>query len=291
VSRSTLSRAGGGGTKVAVVTGAASGIGRALAHELAGRGYAVAISDIGEAALEATARELRDGGAQVHVEVVDVADRDAVHRHADAVVEAFGRVDMLVNNAGVAMSAWASEQRHEDLRWLMDIDFFGVVHGTEAFFPHLIASGKGYLANVSSVFGFIGVPKQSAYNAAKFAVRGYTEALRQEVRLQGLPVTVCCVHPGGIRTGIAQAARFGAGEDAIRSQALFDRVAMTSPESAARTIVNGVLRGRARINVGADAHLLDLGSRLLGPAYQPLAVRLLRFTELGRRRLGAGADQ
>ena len=140
-------------------------------NELAGRGYAVAISDIGEAALQATVQELRDRGVRFHAEVVDVADRDAVHRHAAAVVEAFGRVDMVINNAGVAMSAWGNEQRHEDLRWLMEIDFFGVVHGTEAFFPHLVASGKGYLANVSSVFGFVGVAKQSAYNAAKFAVR------------------------------------------------------------------------------------------------------------------------
>ncbi|MTV24738.1 SDR family NAD(P)-dependent oxidoreductase [Nitriliruptoraceae bacterium ZYF776] len=268
--------------KVAVVTGAAGGIGRALAFEFGRRGFAVAVSDVGEAALTKTVRDLTDAGVRTLDEVVDVADRDAVHAHAARVVDAFGRVDVVVNNAGVAMSAWASSQRHEDLRWLVDVDFYGVVHGTEAFLPHLIASGDGYLANISSVFGFVGVPKQSAYNAAKFAVRGYTEALRQEVALQGHPVSVSCVHPGGIRTDIARSARLGDGEDAAATSALFDALARTTPEQAARTIVAGLRRRKARILVGPDAYLFEAAHRVLGAGYQPLFTAVLRRTELGR---------
>jgi short-subunit dehydrogenase len=164
----------------------------------------------------------------------------------------------------------------EDFKWVMDIDFWGVAHGTRAFLPHLIASGDGHVVNVSSVFGLIGVPKQSAYNAAKFAVRGFTEALRQEMKLENQPVAVSCVHPGGIRTNIANAARMGKSENAVAQRKGFDKLAMTTPEKAAETIVKGILKNESRILVGPDAWGIDAINRLLGSAYQPLVERFSR---------------
>ncbi|MDX5298603.1 MAG: SDR family NAD(P)-dependent oxidoreductase, partial [Gammaproteobacteria bacterium] len=179
---------------------------------------------------------------------------------------------------GVALSASITETTDEDLEWLMNIDFWGVVHGTRAFLPHLIASGDGHVVNISSLFGLIAVPKQSAYNAAKFAVRGYTEALRQEMILENQPVQVSCVHPGGIRTNIANAARMGKSENKAGQAAAFDKLAMTTPEQAARIIVNGIKRNEARILVGPDAKLIDGMQRVLGSYYMPLVQRFSRKT-------------
>ncbi|MFA9431474.1 SDR family NAD(P)-dependent oxidoreductase [Egicoccus sp. AB-alg2] len=250
--------------RVAVVTGAGSGIGRALAWRLAGHGFALAVSDVDEAGLKETVARLEPYGP-VLAEHLDVRERAAVQAHAQAVEECFGRVDLVVNNAGVALHASVLEQEHEDVRWILDVDFWGVVHGTEAFLPRLLAAGGGHLVNVSSVFGLVGVPKQSAYNAAKFAVRGYTEALQGELALARAPVTAHCVHPGGVRTEIARRARVGVSEDAERTAAVFDRIARTSPDAAARAILRGVRRGRPRILVGTDAHVIDALQRLLGP--------------------------
>src|SRR5882757_4357607 len=193
--------------RVAVITGAGSGIGRALALELAGRGARLALSDIDEVAVADTAAHCEKAGAQAKGYRLDVADRAAVTAHADAVAAEFGQVNLVVNNAGVAVMATVEEMSYADLDWIVGINFWGVVHGTKAFLPHLIASGDGHLVNVSSVFGFVGVPTQSAYNATKFAVRGFTEALRQEMLIEKKPVGVHCVHPGGIDTNIARAAR------------------------------------------------------------------------------------
>ncbi|MEC8896759.1 MAG: SDR family NAD(P)-dependent oxidoreductase, partial [Pseudomonadota bacterium] len=191
--------------KVAVVTGAGSGIGRSLAKSLAARGCRLALSDVNEAGLAETAASL--GGAEVKTYRLDVSDRDAIYAHAAQVRKEFGQVNLIINNAGVALSATVREMTDADFKWVMDIDFWGVAHGTRAFLPYLIESGDGHVVNISSVFGLIGVPKQSAYNAAKFAVRGFTESLRQEMKLENQPVQVSCVHPGGIRTNIANAAR------------------------------------------------------------------------------------
>jgi NAD(P)-dependent dehydrogenase (short-subunit alcohol dehydrogenase family) len=253
--------------RTCVVTGAGSGIGRALAVELAGRGARLALSDVDEASAQATAVSCLGLGADARSYRLDVADRAAVFVHAEQVVSDFGAVHLVVNNAGVALHGPVTELTDEDFRWVMDIDFWGVVHGTQAFLPHLAASGDGQLANVSSVFGLVAVPKQAAYNAAKFAVRGFTEALRQEMRLAGTPVAVSCIHPGGVRTAIAQRARATASEDKAEMARTFDKLARTSPPRAARAILRGLERDRARILVGADARFLAALPRLLGAGY------------------------
>lgn len=254
--------------KVAVVTGAASGIGRNLALELAGQGCRLAVSDLNAAGLAETVTACRQLGAEVRAYALDVADRDAVFAHADQVVRDFGRVNLVINNAGVALSAPVLDISHEDFQWLMNIDFWGVVHGTQAFLPHLIASGDGHVVNISSIFGVIGVAKQGAYNAAKFAVRGFTEALYQEMRAEGRPVAVSCVHPGGIQTGIARSARMGPNENKKAQSDYFDRkLAITPPEKAAKIIVRGIRAEKARILVGPDAVLADFFNRLLGSVY------------------------
>ncbi|MBW7471915.1 SDR family oxidoreductase [Marinobacter sp. M216] len=260
--------------KVAVVTGAGSGIGRALALALAKRGCRLAVSDVNESGLAETVDALK--GTEVKSYHLDVSDRDAIYAHAAAVAKDFGQVNLVVNNAGVALSASVREMTDEDFKWVMDIDFWGVAHGTRAFLPHLIASGEGHVVNISSVFGLIGVPKQSAYNAAKFAVRGFTEALRQEMKLENQPVAVSCVHPGGIRTNIANAARMGKSENAAAQRKGFDKLAMTTPEKAAEIIVKGILRDESRILVGPDAWGIEAINRLLGAAYQPLVERFSR---------------
>ncbi|GAB3476516.1 SDR family NAD(P)-dependent oxidoreductase [Amycolatopsis cihanbeyliensis] len=266
------------GGKVAVITGAGSGIGRALALDLAARGARLAVSDVDSVRIADTAAHCEKIGAEVRSYRLDVADRAAVLAHAEDVAADFGTVNLVVNNAGVALTSSVAEMEWEHLDWLMGINFWGVVHGTKAFLPHLTASGDGHLVNVSSVFGFIGVPTQGAYNAAKFAVRGFTEALRQEMLLERGPVRVSCVHPGGIKTNIARDSRGLQGAEAAKAVRAFDGVARTSPEAAAAAIVRGVQRNRARILIGADARIIDLLPRVLGAGYQ-------RLVTLGARRL------
>ena len=272
--------------RVVAVTGAASGIGRALAHELVARGAHVALSDVDDSGLADAVLACEGRGVKVTSAVVDVADRDAVLRWADDVVAEHGSVNVVVNNAGVALSATVAAMREEDLRWLMDIDFWGVVHGTQAFLPHLEASGEGHVVNISSVFGLMAIPTQSAYNAAKFAVRGFTDALRMELEIAGSCVSATTVHPGGIRTNIARNARMDpsmapiAG-DADGARDGFDRVARTTPEAAARQILDAVARDRRRALIGPDAVAFDLVSRL--PAAVPQRVMVLG-SRLGRFR-------
>ncbi|SEP49669.1 SDR family NAD(P)-dependent oxidoreductase [Amycolatopsis saalfeldensis] len=269
--------------KVAVITGAGSGIGRALALELALRGARLALSDVDSKALAETVASANERGAEARGYPLDVADREAVLAHAEAVVADFGQVNLVVNNAGVALGATVEEMSFKDFDWLMGVNLGGVVNGTKAFLPHLIASGDGHLVNVSSVFGFIGVPTQSAYNAAKFAVRGFTEALREEMLAARHPVGVSCVHPGGIKTNIVRHSRGGGDEDKEAAAAGFEKIAMTTPEKAARTILRGVERRAGRILIGPDAYVLDAIPRVLGSAYQrPLAT----LTRLGLKRSG-----
>jgi short-subunit dehydrogenase len=273
--------------RTAVVTGAGSGIGRALAVELARRGSRLAISDIVHERVAETASLCRAEGATVRSYQVDVADRAAVQAHADEVAADFGAVHLAVNNAGVALVATVEESRWADLEWLFGVNLWGVLHGTKAFLPYLIASGDGHLVNISSIFGFVGVPSMSAYNASKFAVRGFTEALRQEMIVQRRPVSVTCVHPGGVRTDIARSARLGAsvrGERARRVRRA-GRLLVTTPEGAARAILRGVDRRAARVLIGPDARLLDLSVRLFGAGYQrPTALA----ARIGGRRYGLG---
>jgi NAD(P)-dependent dehydrogenase (short-subunit alcohol dehydrogenase family) len=253
--------------KVCVITGAGSGIGRALALDLGRRGARLAISDVnGEAAAD-TARLC---GAESYR--LDVSDRAAVFTHAEEVRERFGVVNLVINNAGVAMHQDVLETSVEDYEWIMGINFWGVVYGTKAFLPHLIDSGDGHLVNISSLFGLIAVPGESGYNATKFAVRGFTEALRQEMLAAGHPVGVSCVHPGGIKTSIARSARVPGG-DSTEVATSFEKIARLSPEQAAQIILRGVQRGRPRILVGGDARAVDLLQRVLGSGYQQLVYR------------------
>lgn len=259
--------------KVAAVTGAGSGIGRATALLLARHGAHVAISDIDLASVEETAEQCRRLGVKVSAQRLDVADRAAVHAWADATVAAHGHVHVVVNNAGVGLGATVESMSYEDFEWLMNINFWGVVYGTKAFLPHLKAAGEGHIVNISSVFGLIAVPTQSAYNAAKFAVRGFTEALREELEIEGSTVGVTCVHPGGIRTNIARKARVRGAEDwgvedAAAAAVQFDKIAKTEPEDAAKDIVSAILGNRRRQLIGLDAHLIDWMQRLLPESYQ-----------------------
>jgi NADP-dependent 3-hydroxy acid dehydrogenase YdfG len=254
--------------KVAVITGAGSGIGRALALELAERGTRLALSDVDESRVTDTASRCEKLGAEARPYVLNVANRQAVLDHADEVAQDFGGVNLVVNNAGVALADNVEDMTWDDLDWIMNIDFWGVVHGTKAFLPHLIASGDGHVVNVSSVFGFIGVPTQSAYNAAKFAVRGFTEAFRQEMIAARHPVKVSCVHPGGIKTNIARDARGLGSANKEKSAASFEKIARTTPEQAAKVIARGVERNKPRILIGADAYVLDAIPRLFGARYQ-----------------------
>ena len=264
--------------KVVVVTGAGSGIGRALALDVARRGGILAISDWDEVGLVETARLVRElTGQDPRADKVDVRDRAAVREHAEAVVAEHGRVNVVVNNAGVALHGDFEEVDYADFEWVMDVDFWGVVHGTKEFLPHLIASGDGHVVNVSSLFGLLGMPGQTAYNSAKFAVRGFTEALRTEMLVAGHPVAVTCVHPGGIRTGIARNARVTRSHDQAQVAKHFDtRLARMTPERAAHVIVEGVLAGKPRVVVGADAKLLDAFVRVVGPRYQRVVARAAR---------------
>lgn len=266
--------------KVVVITGAAGGMGREMAVLAARHGAHLAISDVDAAGLDSTVdlvqRQGTGGEHRVHAQVLDVADRSAVVAYAAAVVEHHGRVDMLVNNAGVTATGDFEDMTYEDFDWIVGINFGGVVSGTKEFLPHLIASGEGYLVNISSLFGLLSVPGQSAYNATKYAVRGFTEAVREEMLVNRHPVSVTCVHPGGIKTGISRNGRKAAGLDASAIDELFDRQLATMPaDKAARIILEGALRRRPRQLVGLDAHLLHHFARLTGARYQDVVAKVV----------------
>lgn len=267
----------GFGGKVAVVTGAGSGIGRALALELGRSGASVAICDVDIDGLGETETQLKAIGAPVKADRIDVTERESFIAYADAVHEHFGKVNQIYNNAGIAFTGDIEVSSFKDIERVMDVDYWGVVNGTKAFLPHLIASGDGHVINISSVFGLFGVPGQAAYNSAKFAVRGFTEALRQEMILAGHPVRVTTVHPGGIKTAIARNATAAEGLDATELASVFDkRMASTSPRRAARIILEAVRKNKARVLVGPDAKVLDAVVRLTGSGYQQLFLPVLR---------------
>jgi len=261
--------------KVVVITGAGSGIGRALAVNVARRGSLLALSDVDEAGLAETVALARKSGA-VHVKSdrLDVADRDAFARYALDVVQELGRVNVIINNAGVALAGDFNDLEYADIDWIIGVNFWGVVHGTKEFLPHLIASGDGHVVNLSSLFGLVSMPGQSMYNATKYAVRGMTEALREEMLIAGHPVGVTAVHPGGIKTAIARNARVSAKESKEQTAHLFDeKLARMTPERAAEIIVHGILKNRARVLVGIDAHAVHHFAKLLGSRYQDVVAR------------------
>ena len=262
--------------KVAAVTGAGSGIGQALAVELARSGAKVAISDVDTEGLAQTEERLKAIGAPVKADRLNVIEREAFLAYAEAVNEHFGKVNQIYNNAGIAYTGDIEVSQFKDIERVMDVDFWGVVNGTKAFLPHLIASGDGHVINISSVFGLFAVPGQAAYNAAKFAVRGFTEALRQEMVLAGHPVGVTTVHPGGIKTAIARNATAAEGIDRDELANTFDkRLANTSPERAARIILEAVRKNKARVLVGPDAKALDIMVWLTGSGYQRIVGRTI----------------
>ena len=269
--------------KVAVITGAGSGIGQALAVELARSGAKLAISDIDTESLAATEERLTAIGAQVKSDRLDVTEREAFLAYADAVNDHFGTVNQIYNNAGIAFTGDIEISQFKDIERVMDVDYWGVVNGTKAFLPYLIASGDGHIVNVSSVFGLFAVPGQAAYNSAKFAVRGFTEALRQEMILAGHPVKVTTVHPGGIKTNIVRNMSAVDGVDKDELVQTFDKwLAGTSPHKAARIILDGVRKNKARVLVGPDAKVLDIMVRLTGSGYQRLVTAVTARAMPGR---------
>ncbi len=262
--------------KVVVITGAGSGIGRELALGAAGQGALLAISDWSEQGLAETVDLLKAAGVrELRSDLVDVSDRGAMRAWASAVAEQFGRVNMVVNNAGVSVTGDFEEMSYEDFDWIVGVNLTGVVNGTKEFLPHLIASGDGHLVNISSLFGLISMPGQTAYNATKYAVRGFTEALREEMLVNGHDVGVTCVHPGGIKTGISRNGRKTASQDAAAIDSLFEnKLARTTAEKAAKVILKGALAGKARVLVGADAHVMHHFAKLSGSRYQDVVARL-----------------
>lgn len=263
--------------KCAVITGAGSGIGRALAQQLNREGCELYISDINADSLAETAAGLARQDTPCDQQVLDVADRAAMHAWADRIGQQRGSVDIVINNAGVGLGDTVEEMSYENLDWMMGINFWGVIQGSMAFLPLLRKASQGHLVNISSLFGIVALPTQSAYNAAKFAVRGFTESLRQEMK--GTNVHVCCVHPGGIKTNIARASR--GGDDSLSPDdrdARFQKLAMTTPESAAAQILRAVDKKKPRLMLGLDAKIISLVSRLF-PVRYPEILRLGSLTE------------
>ncbi|SMD19607.1 SDR family NAD(P)-dependent oxidoreductase [Kibdelosporangium aridum] len=258
-----------------IITGAASGIGRSLAQRLSRLGSPVAIADINETELEKTAASL---SGPVLTRVMDVSDAADQRRFAEEVREWLtAPLAAVFNNAGVATSSRVIDAIPEDDDWLHNINFHGVVNGTRAFLPILVEQDEGVIVNTSSVFGLLGMPTQSAYCASKFAVRGFTDSLRQELR--GTGVSAVNVHPGGIDTNIVRNGRFpvdpeGRGRTKEVLAAQFQNIAMTSADKAAQIIHRGVERGKARILVGPDAYVFDLLARVAPTHYFPLLARI-----------------
>jgi len=258
--------------KVAVITGAGSGIGRELARQLAGHGARLALSDIDTAALEETRRLC--GGAEVRTWRVDVANRQQVFAHADDVSRDLGPADFVFNNAGTTLIATVEHSTIEEIEWLLGINLWGVIYGTKAFLPAMLERRSGCIVNLSSIFGLVGVPTQSAYNMSKFAVRGLTESLWRE--LEGTGVRAVSVHPGGIRTNIDKAGRLGSRADAYERDMLagVGDFLTTPPEQCAADILRGVERGETRILTGHHARTVDRVARLMPRSYGRLFKRL-----------------
>jgi short-subunit dehydrogenase len=271
--------------KVAAITGAASGMGRQLAIQLAGHGCHLALSDVNESGLAETQALAQQANRSVRISVrkLDVADREAVFAWADATAREHGKVNLVFNNAGVGLSGTAEATKIEDFTWLMNINFWGIVHGTQAFLPHLKDAGDGHIINTSSLFGLLASPGTSAYHAAKFAVRGYTESLRQELDMMKCGVSATCVHPGGIKTAIARNARTdesiaALGMDPQTSKEKFSKNLITSAEQASAVILKAVQHDKRRVLVGWDAVVLDKVQRLFPAAYAVIIGMIIRRT-------------
>jgi len=256
----------------AAVTGAAGGIGRALALELAARGCDLALADRDEAGLQAVAAEIAKAGQRkVTVHRVDVGEPSQIADFAQAAISAHPGLNIVVNNAGVALLGQFTEIDQAQFDWLMNINFWGVVHSTRAFLPHLARQRAAHIVNLSSIFGIIAPPGQTAYAAAKFAARGFSESLRHELQTANSPVRLTVVHPGGVATNIARNSRTGIGvtDNAQRAEAIerFDKVAKTTPQAAALRIIQGIEKNKPRILIGNDARMIDILQRLRPGTY------------------------
>lgn len=260
--------------KVAAITGAGSGIGQQLAVLLAKQGCHLSLSDINEQGLQKTVELLKPYNTiTVTTKTLDVSDRDAVKQWAQDTVQDHGSVNMIFNNAGVALGSTVEGASYEDLEWIVGINFWGVVYGTKEFLPFIKQTKDGHIINISSLFGLTAQPTQSGYNATKFAVRGFTESLRQELDIEKSGVSSLCVHPGGIRTNIAKAAKMSdnlnsLGMDPNKSIQNFDKLLRTPPEEAARQILQAVLKNKRRLLIGSDAKILDAFQRVFPTGYQ-----------------------
>ena len=270
----------------AAVTGAASGIGRALALELAARGADLALADRDEAGLQTLASEI-GGKVKVSLHRVDVGEVREITEFAERAIAAHPALNIVVNNAGVALLGQFSEIDQAQMEWLFNINFWGVVHATRAFLPHLSKQREAHIANLSSIFGIVAPPGQTAYAAAKFAVRGFSESLRHELWAAKSPVRLTVVHPGGIATNIVRNSRTGSGvtDNARRSQSIdrFDQIAKTTPQAAALRIIDGVENNRPRVLIGNDARMMDILQRLRPATYWvPLARRIEKMAKAGK---------
>lgn len=271
--------------RVAAITGAASGIGKALSGELAGKGCDLALVDVDEAGLALTAESLRDSGRKVSLHVADVADVDRMQRLPGEVVGEHGHVHIVVNNAGVAIDGTIAEIPVDHLQWIVGINFWGVLYGCKFFLPHLRREDEAHIVNISSVFGLIGLPRNGPYCATKFAVRGLSEALWAELADDNIGVT--CVHPGGVRTNIVRSAALL--DETMRAErvAEFERVARMSPERAAQRIVRAIERNRMRLRLGPETYVVDWVKRLF-PVFPHRAFILRAFRRFNARRQEQG---
>jgi short-subunit dehydrogenase len=263
--------------KVAAITGAGSGMGQQLAFLLAKSGCHVAISDINQAGLDETLQLLKTFNVKVTVDIVNTADQTAVYAWADKVKKEHGKVNLIFNNAGIAMGNTVEGHEIDDYERMMAVNFWGVIYGTKAFLPYLKESGDGHIINTSSIFGLTAQPTQSAYNASKFAVRGFTESLRQELDMSNYGVSATCVHPGGIKTNIAHTAEFSEnvsslGMDVKKSMASANKIMRIPAVKAAQVILDGVKANKRRVLIGPEAYAVDWIQRLLPTGYQRLFV-------------------
>ncbi len=278
----------------AAITGAASGIGRALALELAARGCDLALADRDEAGLQTVAAEIAKAhSCKVTIHRIDVGELSEIEAFAQAATANHPGLNILINNAGVAVLGQFNEIDQAQFEWLMNINFWGVVHGTRAFLPHLARQPEAHIVNLSSVFGIIAPPGQTAYSVSKFAVRGFSESLRHELQIAASPVRLSVVHPGGIATNIARNSRTGAGisDNKVRSDAIerFESAAQTTPQAAARRIIRGIENNELRILIGLDARIIDVLQRLRPANYWAWLRRLFAIRTRGEKKAEAKA--
>ncbi|MFW1754575.1 SDR family NAD(P)-dependent oxidoreductase [Acinetobacter wanghuae] len=270
--------------KVAAITGAGSGIGQQLAVLLAKQGCHLALSDVNEKGLADTVALVKESGVRVTTKKVDVAKLEEVKAWAAQVEQEHGSINMIFNNAGVALGSTVEGASYEELEWIVNINFWGVVYGTKEFLPLIKKTGDGHIINISSLFGLTAQPTQSAYNATKFAVRGFTEALRQELDMEKSGVSALCVHPGGIRTNIALAAKMNdslltLGMNPEKSAKSFNKLLRCPPEEAARQILEAVQKDKRRLLIGNDAKAIDIMQRVLPTGYQKVIAFATRFSQ------------